>query len=493
MRRGNLYIGSLGIHLSLFLIIANLQGLSQPRLSQDTVSIASLLDTATNPSMKGTGASNSSFVIGNIIIEGNKKTKPFIITRELPFREGDSVNLAQLVDGFEVARSQLMNTTLFVDVIVALKSFRGYEVDILIDVKERWYIFPVPYVKPVDRNLAEWVKQGFGVDRLNYGFKFTYNNFTGRNDKLRIWLITGYTKQIQFLYEQPYADKSLKHGYKVGFSYGFNKEVNYATINNEQQFVDTLDGGVNRWYAHVDYTYRPGLRTFNAFRFAMVQQDVDTQVIVMNPHYYGEQKKTRVTYPEFSYILSYFKVDYIPYPTKGWMAEVAFLKRGLAKNMNLWQLTTKFTRSWPVMKKTYFSTQDYGVIKLPFKQPFLNQRLFGYSDVYLRGLENYVIDGVAAFLTRNTFRREIIRFDVPTFLNSRSHSKIPFRFYAKLFGDMGYSHNPNPGDNSLTDRMLYTWGGGIDVVSFYDFVFRFEYSFNQLGQNGLFLHIKNDF
>ena len=62
-----------------------------------------------------------------------------------------------------------MNTTLFNDVVVALKSFRGYYVDIIISVKERWYIFPLPYLKPIDRNLTEWATQGLGFDRLNYG------------------------------------------------------------------------------------------------------------------------------------------------------------------------------------------------------------------------------------------------------------------------------------------------------------------------------------
>ena len=38
-----------------------------------------------------------------------------------------------------------------------------------------------------------------------------------------------------------------------------------------------------------------------------------------------------------------------------------------------------------------------------------------------------------------------------------------------------------------------TGGLGVDVVTFYDFILRFDYSFNQLGQKGLFLHVKNDF
>ena len=44
------------------------------------------------------------------------------------------------------------------------------------------------------------------------------------------------------------------------------------------------------------------------------------------------------------------------------------------------------------------------------------------------------------------------------------------------------------------DRQVnFVGGAGIDIVTFYDLSFKFDYSFNQLGQNGLFLHIRNDF
>ncbi len=59
-------------------------------------------------------------------------------------------------------------------------------------------------------------------------------------------------------------------------------------------------------------------------------------------------------------------------------------------------------------------------------------------------------------------------------------------FMAKIFGDMGYAYNKTFTENSLVNKMLYTAGAGIDVVSSYDFVFRCEYSFNQLGQSGFF-------
>ena len=438
-------------------------------------------------------ASNSAapFIIGEIVIQGNKRTKPYIIERELSFKRGDSVTLPALVQGFETSRQRLMNTTLFNDAVVALKSFRGYYVDIIIAVKERWYIFPIPYVKPVDRNLTEWATQGLGLDRVNYGFKFTYYNFTGRNDKLRLWLITGYTKQIQFQYEQPYADKNLKHGYKVGVAYAFNREVNYQTIRNQQHFVDTLSG-TRRWNASLEYTYRPKIKTIHSFRLGFVHHQVDPQIITLNPKYFNTEEN-KISYPEISYTLTYNDADYIPYPLTGWLAEASLLKRGFNSDVSMWQLGAKFTRALRLANKTYFGLQGFGMIRLPFDQPFINQRMLGYSDLYLRGLEKYVIDGVAATLWRQTFRYELMKFSVPTFIQSKSHDEIPFRIYPKVFFDYGYVYNKYLTNNSLVNRPLYSAGFGIDVVTFYDFVLRLDYSFNQLGQNGLFLHLKNEF
>jgi hypothetical protein len=433
----------------------------------------------------------ANFIIGDIIISGNTHTRNYVVERELPFKTGDSIQLPDLVKQFEIAREQLINTRLFIEAVVAMKSVRGYIVDISIDLKERWYVFPIPYIKPVDRNLAEWAKQGYGSDRLNYGFKFTHYNLSGRNDKLRLWLITGYTKQITFQYDQPYADKTLKHGYKLGFSYASNKEINYATVNNQQMFTDSLSG-IQSWSGNVEYNYRPGLRTFHSLRFGFSHVYVDKDVLKLNPKYYNGGVNS-INIPEVSYTLRHLHLDYNPYPLDGWSGEVSLLKRGIHPYTEMWQLAIKYNRAKDLGRKWSFNWQTQGVIRLPFDQPFYNSQMFGYSEFYLRGLEKYVIDGVAGALSRQTFKKELLRFNVPTFITSGSHDKIPFRIFAKAFADVGYSYNKMFPENSLANKMLYTTGVGIDVVTFYDFVFRFDYSFNQLGQNGLFLHFKNEF
>jgi len=434
----------------------------------------------------------SLFTIRDIFVTGNKKTKGYTIERELPFKRGDKVALTELVQSFEIARQQLMNTALFHEAIVALKSFNGYDIDILVDVKERWYIFPIPYFKLVDRNLNQWLVDHKGsLDRVNYGLKFTYNNFTGRKDKLKLWLVNGYTRQAQVRYEQPYADKSLKHGYNIGFSYLSNREINYATIDDKQAFVKQ-DGFIRKqMQVNLEYVYRPALRTRHTFRMIYFDETIGDTVLQLNPHYYNAGLR-RIRYPELSYTLDYQFVDYLPYPQQGFSGDFTLSKQGFGKDMNVWQLNARANFSRKFAPKASYTVQANATLKLPFDQPYYAKKMLGYGDNNLRGLEYYVIDGVAGISLRNTIRRQILDIKIRNPLRTNI-DRVPFRFYLKTYGDMGYVYNRHPGQNQLPNKFLYSGGFGLDIVTIYDFVLRFEYSFNQLGQSGLFLHNRNDF
>jgi len=437
------------------------------------------------------------FIIGEILINGSQKTKPYIIERELSFKKGDTVYMHDLAKAFVRARERLVNTRLFNEVVISLKGFRGLIVDIQIDVKERWYIFPLPYVRPVDRNLTAWAEQHFSLSRLDYGVKYSHYNFTGRNDNVRLWLITGYSKQVEFSYNQPYADKDLKHGFGVGFFYNALKELDAYTIANKQYFLnsDTVQYAGKYLLEQLSfsfrYYYRPGIRTRHFVRFIFNKLSIDSAVTVINSHYFNNDKRT-VAYPELSYVMNFNNVDYVPYPLKGFLFETGVLRRGINADMNMSQLYIKTNEGVPVAKRTYFVSQNFGMIRVPFDQPFYNQQFLGYGDFFMRGFEKYVVDGVAGVLARNSLLRELFNFNIP-FLRGTTHDWIPIRIYAKTYFDFGYVYNRNFTANSLVNRMLYSGGAGIDIVTFYDFVFRFEYSINQLGEKGLFFHIRNDF
>lgn len=435
-------------------------------------------------------------VIGDIKITGYKKTKLYIIQREIPFKTGDNILQSDLDKKIELCRQQLMNTALFVDVEVNIARQQGELVFIDIHVKERWYLFPVPYFKVVDRNLNQWLVEHKGsLQRINYGLKFTQYNVSGRNDKFYLWLINGYTQQFSLRYDNPNIDNTLKNGINFGLSYSRNREINYATnpasgkqsfLKDENQFLRS------NFHIDIGYTYRPAIKTRHTFKLTYVDEKVNDTVFVLNPSYFNEGVRN-ARYAAFSYSVSYFNVDYIPYPLKGIMGDAYFYKKGFSSNMNVWQLGARATYTHPIILKSYLQFQAAGLLKFPFKQPFYNQGMFGGNDFYMRGYEYHVIDGVAGGFGRATAIKQILSIKVNNPVKIKGHDKIPLRILIKAYGDAGYSYNPNNNKSILNNRVLKTWGAGIDILSFYDIVLKLEYSYNQLGKHGLFIHSKSDF
>ncbi len=438
-------------------------------------------------------SSVATVVIGDVRISGFKKTKPYIINREIPFRNGDVIVLADLPKKLQLCHDQLMNTSLFVDVDVTIERRVNQLVFINVHIKERWYLFPLPYFRIVDRNFNTWwVEQKRNLNRVDYGLKFMQNNVSGRNDNLNIWLITGYTQQASIRYENPFLDKSLKHGMNVGFSYSRNREMNVATIQNKQTFYKEDHFLVKQIHFDAAYTYRPAIKTRHHFRVSYTDQTIHDSIIAKNPNYFGDSAR-RVRFFDMNYSIQYFNVDYIPYPLKGFMGDAYVYKRSIGAKNNVFQIGGKGTYSFKLAPKSFMQFQGAAMLRLPFKQPYFNQRMFGSGDFYMRGLEYYIIDGAAGGFARATAKQQVLSFSVRNIIASKTHDKIPFRVFLKGYGDAGYSYNPEPGTSIFNNRLLRTWGAGIDIVTFYDIVVKLEYSFNQRGESGLFIHTKSDF
>lgn len=432
----------------------------------------------------------SSVTIRNISISGNKQTKQYIITRELAFRNGNAYPMRDILTGLETSRQNLMNTTLFVEVNVCFSNWNNDSLDIIVDVKERWYYFVFPYMKPADRNWNVWINDyNFDPERVNYGLKFHGKNITGRNDKLNAWIINGYTQRLAINYYNPFSDNSLRRGWGIDVSYSRNREINYQTSNNRQQFYkNELNFIRKQVYFGGVYSYRKGSIERHYVKLGMQTEAVSDTVAKLNPNYLGAGR-TKLFYPELKYTYQYFDMNYIPYPTRGVSFELELIRRGINGQVNLTQLQVKAARYFELPKKFYFSAAAEMHLRVPFDQPFFNQLMLGYNDSYLRGMEYYVVDGVAGGFVRNTVGREIFNYRFKTGLKSKTYSSVPFRFYLKAYGDFGYVYNKRMQfSNTLNNTFLYTGGIGVDVISIYDVVLRFEYSFNQFRERGIFIH-----
>ncbi|ANE51641.1 BamA/TamA family outer membrane protein [Flavisolibacter tropicus] len=196
-------------------------------------------------------------------------------------------------------------------------------------------------------------------------------------------------------------------------------------------------------------------------------------------------------YPEFTYRFQYFDADFIPYPTKGYVADMSLSRKGLFNSdVGMWQLVARTSASWPLNDKYFFNLRTTAMLRLPFKQPYVNQRFLGGSDLFLQGYESYEIDGVAGGFTKATFTRKLLQTAIHLpFTQIKKISTIPIKVYGKVYGNAGYvyAENVDP-SNNLNNRLIYSGGVGLDIVLFYDLALKLEWSWNQLHQNGLYLH-----
>ncbi len=435
--------------------------------------------------------------ISDIQVTGNKKTKRYIIEREMRLRAGDSLLASEIYDRLAKSRDLIYNTALFTEVNIEPIFLTATNISLRVSVAEKWYIYPAPLFQLVDRNFNEWINTYNGsLERVVYGVKFAHYNLSGRRDQLRIYLLNGYYRNLAFTYTAPYSNRALTEGFSVGAGFTQNREVIYKTSKDNLPLRYTNDRFArSNFSVSGSYIMRRGFYLRRSINVSINHYNVDDSIITKyNPAYFNSTKNS-VTFPEVSYTYQYVNTNNINYPLKGKIYSFIFTKRGFGfkGGVNMLSADVDYNRFISHEKEWYSSIQLHAKLKTPSNLPYLNQRAFGYQDFYLRGLENYVIDGIHSFLAGYTLRKKIVSFNIPVPIKNKVVSSIPFSIYAKTYADAGYSYAQKINDTRLNNRLLYTGGFGIDILSLYDMNFRMEYSFNQLGEKGLFLHVKGGF
>ncbi|MEO6405297.1 MAG: POTRA domain-containing protein [Ferruginibacter sp.] len=461
------------------------KNINPPGAVQQTGDILATIDTS------------SKLLVKDIIISGNKKTKGYIILREIHFKKGDSLIAGHLFQQMEQARRQVYNTTLFSEVFITIDIISATEIVLHITVKEKWYIYPTPQFQLVDRNFNEWLKVYNGdLNRVIYGAKFEHYNLSGRRDRLKVFLLNGYARNFSFNYIAPYSNAALTEGYGIAGSYTQNREISYRTNYYNKSVNYTKQGFVRRSaYGGASYLIRRGYFRQHIISLSYTHYNVDDTVTrFLNPAYFNSTNASQ-GFPDASYTYYYANTNNINYPLSGQILSTSFTKRGTGfkGGVNMTTLDLSYQKFIPHNHNWYSNFQVISKIKLPFDQPYINLRSMGYLDNYMRGLEYYVIDGVASFIGKYTLRKKLIAFKIHPPVFKKLIPVIPFSFYGKAYGDIGYNYIRPQFDSRLNNRFLYTSGFGVDILSFWDMRLSLEYSFNQLGENGLFLHAKGGF
>lgn len=442
--------------------------------------------------------------IDSINYIGNKKTKNYIIRRELDFKVNDSTDMAVLTQGFSRNRSRILNTGLFKDVRINIKRWNTETNHITIDIvcDEGWYIYPVPIFELADRNFNVWWDEFNGsLKRTNYGIKFIHTNLSGQADALKITLQGGYSQKADLEYAWPYWGKDRSWRFTSTVFYSRNREAYYNTINNKLVFHKALaedEYSLNRFRINTSLEHRTTLQLFQSIRIEYnANQTIPEISEELNPDFFLN-KKIKQNYLSLRYEFKYDDRDLKYYPSNGRLAEIHITKEGIGKPGDVNTLTTSLQLQqfipWGKKHNAGIMVKAKGSI-IRSQPPYYNSKAIGFGDNYLKGYEYYVVDGLDYFFLR--FRERFIFLDkniqfLPkTILGIKSK---PLKMGVSVHGSTGYVNNVfYSKTNTFGNRWLWSSGISMEVLMSNTSMIQLDWSINHLKQSGVYLHFKEDF
>lgn len=450
-----------------------------------------------------TADSTRSVRVRSVLLRGNVRTRDRIILREMTLHVGDTVRLADLPGRLDWDRRNITNTNLFVTVSLTTEQITPTDstqpglIDLTVTMKERWYFVAYPVFDIADRNLNEWwYDRGHDFRRTIYGGRLSYKNVTGTNDRLQVEIVRGFLKRTVVSYSKPYIDRAQKIGLRIDVSHLTNNEIPYRTQADKWVYVKSGQLLRERTSAGVILTHRRGLYNYHSVETRYTRTSIADTVARLNPDFFLDGQ-TRQQYTTFSYGYRYDRRDNVAYPLQGTLFRVGIGLNGLlpSDNFRFLETTASITQYWPLGGRFYGAGSLRGRVSWPKRQPYSNLRGLGSSSDMVRGYELYVIDGQRFGIWRNSLRYQLFNtVRQLNWLHVRQFNTLPVAAYISAFGDAGYvsSSVAEQYQSKLANRLLVGTGVSLDVVTYYNLVFRLSATVNGQGKTGFFFNLAQE-
>jgi outer membrane protein assembly factor BamA len=449
-------------------------------------------DTATGP-LPGR---SDSLVIHKISITGNKITKSRIITRELTFREGDTLAFSGLLIALKKSQQNVFNTNLFNFVTLDTTFVAGTRlVDVNVSVVERWYIWPIPLLEISDRNFNVWW-QTREFSHLTYGFDFTFHNVRGRNETLRMLVHLGYNQKYGFTYKIPYVDRKQTIGISFGSGVELNHELAVSTSNNKPVFLkDTSDYLKKIIYGYAELQLRPSYYSTHYFHFSYEYYFFAAAVYGIPGFNLADRREQQ--FGTFSYLYKNDHRDVAFYPLKGYYIDAELNHTIPYKTAHNTYIKTTLRKYWQIYNRWYWASGLKGKLSFEKVQPYYFQRGLGFGRDVVRGYEYYVVDGQHFVLLKSNLKFALLPQKVIKigFIKTTKFNTIPLALYLNAYADVGYVYNYRHMQpeyrlqgNDLENSFLAGIGLGLDITTYYDVVIQFGGALNRMKQTGIFLN-----
>lgn len=259
--------------------------------------------------------------VRNIKITGNHITKADIILRELTLKQGDSITIYDLDKEIQKSKENLTNLLLFNFVFIRAEQEEN-SIDIFVEVKERWYLWPYPIIEISERNFNVWwdeFQQSNYTDfsRLNYGVFLVWENVNGRNQLLKTKFRKGFKEHYLLQYDIPYLNKSKTIGLS-GISQVFRrKKTFFQTKNNQLVYYEAENYTATELENILSVSYHNNPRQEHELQLHYFNATIADTIATLNPNYFGNGQN-KGNYYQIAYQFTNEQRDYIEYPLKGY-------------------------------------------------------------------------------------------------------------------------------------------------------------------------------
>lgn len=433
-----------------------------------------------------------------ITIEGNKHTKEPIILRELSFIEGDTISGEILSLKIEKSRTNLINLNLFGKIVFNIKNWENDSLDIVISLTERNRFKFAPIFNLADRNFnIWWTDQNRSFKRVQGGALVRFNNAFGLNHTIIGTATFGFAQIFDLEYRMPYINKAKTLGAQYHFEFSQSKQVQYGTTNDKQDFFEGEKFVNRKIELGTKLVFRPKIHNTNTFTANYLHYEVDNTLANQHPTYLLNGRTT-VNFFQIGYMYEIDLRDFRYFPKKGlyFRGELQRNGFGIFKNdINLTRFSLSLSKYEQIGKsqKHLFSHAAKIMLSGPENQPYVIQRGMGFKQDFVRGNELFQIDGQRFLLIKNEYKYALldVKLNYLKKLKGKKLGYMPLSLYLGGHFDCGVvTDKANSSTNSLRNKLIYGYGIGLNMVTFYDKVLRLEYSFNQDFNKGFYIHFE---
>ena len=426
----------------------------------------------------------SKVIINKININGNKKTKKNIITRELSFKEGQEFDKEKILSIINEDERKIINTNLFNEVNINIRLLpnnkESQKADIDIDVIESFYWIPSILFELSDRNFNDWWQNfDHDINRINYGLGLTQYNLTGKSDEFEMTFRLGFIKEFYLSYYIPYLSNKQKGGLKFNVNYINYDHLEFNTENYIPLFYKSENSLKKHLITSIEYSHRESFYNYHFFELKHNNINLNDSIFILNTNYFSEIINSDLGYLSLRYEFDRDFRDFKNYPLEGFRLNINFEKDGLGilGRLNKLKFRIYYSNYIKLKNNNYYSFNLSSMISSK-NQPYF---IYEYTD-NLRGYEKYLIHGHSNIIFKNTFKKQMFSTTISRNNDNyfRRIKNIPFKIYGKVFFDSGYvwKYDLSQNNLNLNNKYLYSYGIGFDFVTIKNLSFSSELSRN---------------